>query len=152
MKPKFNYDQYDIGDWVYVTKKLYMVTKADKRERIDVPGTCEAILGRITGIKNFRLGKIEADFEGSAWFTSEGTITCWEIRTGLTNKPIYALPEYIKICPLDEVELGYNTFPILAGDFKNQWEGVGGNVNKKSLSEWSKEFPRDSKGRFKSWL
>lgn len=145
MKTKFNYEQFDIGDWVKVTKILYIISSEHERKKIDIPGKIKPRLGRITGVKYLREGKIELPFDADAYFIHKNTIICWEIRTGLTNKPFYALPEDIELCALSDIE--NLEFPILKGEF-DQWKGHQAEQLKRDLSEDSKLWPRDEKGRW----
>lgn len=155
MKHKFNYQQFDIGDWVKVRRRIHMISNHKERKNISLPGSPRPFFGRISGVKIFREGKIiwdrdnwDYDACGRYVFAHENTITCWEIRIGLLNKPIYALPEDIEFCTVQEMES--LELPIIKGDFKSSWEGPTTERLKKNLSDDSKTWPRDEKGRWTS--
>jgi hypothetical protein len=154
MKKKFDYRQFEIGDWVKVTKSISLVSGGGKRRVIDTSLSGNRI-GKISGVKCFRTGSIVNDLgydewghcDGGIYFCADATsIICWEIKTGLLNKPIYAFPEDIKLCSIKEIE--GRVLPILEGDFKSVWKGKYGKKVKESLSQDSKFWPRDEKGRW----
>jgi hypothetical protein len=143
MKRKFNYQQFDIGDWVKVKKQLLVVSGGSERKRIDLPKSSKPIIGRISGVKVLRTGRIEYSWgEGDAEFVHKDTITCWEIRIGILNKPIHAMPEDIELCSVSG--MGDLELPVLAGDFSFTWNEQCREDMRKEMAEW----PRDKKGRW----
>ena len=143
MKTKFNYQQFDIGDWVNVNKKLVIISSGSERKKIDLPGSIKSIQGRISGVKVFRTGKISISYwsEDPTEFTHKSTITCWEIRIGLLNKPIHALPENIELCAISEME--NLELPVIAGRYYTWSE-----QDRKSMREAIEDQPRDPGGRW----
>jgi hypothetical protein len=150
---KFDYKKFQIGQGVRVkavvdshweTSTKYLERSKKVIERMECS---ETTIGQITGVRRIVLGSIiegssgymGEDYEPNS-FNPEKVIMVWEVRTGLTNKPILAYPE-----DLERVWLRMDMpVPIL-----RSCAIVYSDVYRKAMSEDSKNWPRDAKGRWK---
>jgi len=131
---KNDYYKYMIGDYVEV--KATVIPKYIKHGIRILARTEKLQRGKITGIKKMFTGKVNYDFEDRCFEQNE-CIAVWEIRAGLLNKPIYALDKDVIKCER------HQPFPLLAAN-SYKWS----EQDKRNLSEDSKNWPRDEKGRW----
>ena len=145
--------KYNIGDLVRVTKKSYMGYDKDGNRRVYTFGELkESLIGKICGMKRKFLGKYKQqdevgyneEFNGSAYLGVTGSVLFYEVKQGMLNKSILVLEENIIKIKTWELALHFRSynFPLLYSTFK--WS----EKERKLMSEYSKSFPRDSKGKF----
>ena len=139
---------FKIGQWVRVTHTISFHyessgdPKTDERKivRSNLTSNRDEDIGQIVGAKKRQLGKLIIPTYGyygdddRPYLHTEKTITTWLIKRGYINKPIEALEEDIEVIFMDK-ELPWLFIP---------WS----KQERKHFSEDSKDFPRDSKGRF----
>ena len=148
--------KYNIGDSVRVTKKSYMGYDKDGNRRVYTFGELkEPLIGKICGMKRKFLGKYKqashsweyqysSDVIEQSYLKVEGSVLFYEVKQGMLNKSILVLEENIIKIKTWELALHFRSynFPLLYSTFK--WS----EKERKLMSEYSKSFPRDSKGKF----
>jgi hypothetical protein len=153
-KYKMNIDpnEYQVGDWVNVKA----TSKSDYKNKKKIIATTvepTPLWGRIVGIKKFFTGTYngckqtldchwlcpDVEYE-DPYLTNIKTVYLWEIKLGLLNKPILALPENITraIGVLD------GDIPVFYSE-RTEWT----KESKNRLRDEIKDIPRDEKGRWK---
>lgn len=132
--------KYSIGDYVMVSREM---VRRDSHGIKWVPQKLNPPrLGQVAGLAVRHDGKMEysLNYEEGAYFVSEGTHTFWQVKFGLMNKPICVQNDDIRLATVDEVE----DLPKLC--VRNCWT----DSMKQSMSKDSKNWGRDSKGRWTS--
>lgn len=140
MKPKFK-----IGQKVLVNLADKIVPKYvdNYREMVRENIHDREVLGRITGVKIFQEGEVVSgqvfntyNYESydPPYLNVKETITTYAVRLGYKNKEIYFLPEDINLTETDK------DIPYLYSGWTEE--------ERKWMSDQSKDWPRDSKGRF----
>ena len=134
--------KYSIGDYVIVLGKMNRLgSKYIKWApfKFAKPQLCQ-----ISGLATRYDGNVEGgyyyDFEPDPnYFVPNKTHLFWQVKFGLLNKPIYVREEGMRLATIDEIEelpkLHINQRPYSEKD-------------RKFLAEDSKNWPRDSKGRW----
>jgi len=142
--------KYNIGDLVKVIKKSYVDYDETGEREVYTQELDKPIIGKVSGIKRKFLGKYNPQsspgqnyFEetnyGPAYLEVKGSVLFYEVKQGMLNKPILVLEENIIL--LERWMMSEN-LPLFFTPFKLTEQ------DKKNLSEYSKAFSRDSKGRF----
>lgn len=131
-----------IGDYVIVSSKMFRTGSTHICWVSLTLGKSQ--LGQIVGLVTRYDGDIKSgyscDFEfDPSYFVPTKTHVFWEVKFGFLNKPIYVRDEDIQFASIDEVE----ELPKLYTRQCSYSE-----KDKKLLSEDSKDWPRDSKGRW----
>ena len=148
--------KYNIGDLVRVLKKSYIVYyEYGHRSVYTSPELIKPIIGIICGMKRKFIGTyIEQSSRTYSYYNEdcieqsylkvEGSVLFYEVKQGMLNKPILVLEENIRKIETWELALHFKNYklPFLLSGW--QWS----EREKEVMSEYSKSFPRDSKGRF----
>jgi len=134
--------KYSIGDYVIVSSKMnrvglthikWVCFKLTKPQFGQVIGLATRYDGNIKGGYSYGF-----EFDPN-YFIPTQTHLFWQVKFGLLNKPIYVREEDIRLATIDEVEelpkLYMSRCPYSDKD-------------RKYLSEDSKNWPRDSKGKW----
>ena len=138
--PKFK-PMFDIGDWV-------TVLAVAKSFKVDI-GQCmiekkvvtykanPSMVGRVVGLKRVFLGTVKADIYAECnYLDTIGSVILYQIKQGYLNIPILAFEKDLE--PVEPLK----KFPLLATGLL--WSDEA----RKQMSEYSKCFSRDAKGRF----
>lgn len=138
MKTKF-----DIGDWVKTKTIVYFDYDylEDYKKKLFIKRKMFRMLtkrkGRIVGMTYRNIGERKEEFwMEQAIFKTTKRILVYLVKEGMINKPFECLPKDLKRIKAEE-------FPFCKSH-KVMWT----KEMKKELSEYSKEFPRDKKGRW----
>jgi len=143
--------KFNFGEIVIVRAKMIkqVTTRGENYYRALVKKELPSgTIGKISGLKYFYVGEIRDDdnFEGYEYNSGirhlmvESSALLYEIKVGWLNKPIYARESDLEAFSNQSVY----KFPML--HFYNPY--IMSEKDRKLLSKWSKDFPRDSKGRF----
>ena len=143
-----DYRRFDIGTTVGVSSTIAVAYDNEGQKRIYK--ALGPVNGMIIGLKRLMLGKYEpSGYVGGngyceplpeeAYLNVSETIVVWVIKTGLFNKPIYALDEdVVEACiPL------YFQLPVLHQN-KNEWTSL----DRQCQREYMANVPRDQRGRW----
>lgn len=132
--------KYSIGDYVMVSCKMVR----QEQSGIEwVPRKLKSLqLGQIVGLVVRYDGKMKypINYEEGAYFVSSSTHIFWQVKFGLMNKPICVRADGIRLATIDEVK----DLPKM--HVRNYWT----DKMRQSVSEDSKNWGRDSKGRWSS--
>ena len=136
--------KYDIGDYVIVNSKMIKTVGGFKRCYVPI-NFSRPKLGRVVGLCR----RFEGDYKSSSqgyygdWEAPYLSITnsklFWLVKFGWLNKPILCSDECLTLAKLCEIK----DFPKLFVQQHNWAE-----EDRKYLSEDSKNWPRDKKGRW----
>jgi len=132
--------KHSIGDYVVVSDVM------NRRGRTHVTWvSCHCVkprLGQIVGLAVRYNGRIEheCEWEDPSYFVPEQTLTFWQVKFGLINKPVLVREDGLRLANLEEIE----ELPKLYQQ-RVSWN----EQSKNDLSKDSQEWPRDKKGR---WL
>jgi hypothetical protein len=100
-------------------------------------------LGQVVGLVTRYNGRIEYPTnywdESGAYFVPTDTHVFWQVKFGLMNKPVFVRTNDMRLATIDEVE----ELPKLYMR-QYQWD----DRTRKAISEDSKHWPRDTKGRW----
>lgn len=129
--------RFKIGDWVVA--KAYVEFAIDEGERRQFRFEKE-IHGQICGAKCRYIGKyvLPSYDEEAGYIRNMKGIMVWLVRIGMTNKPIEILDEDIMPAVTELREGVPWRYTRIA------WSSE----ERKVISEYSKDFPRDERGRF----
>jgi hypothetical protein len=132
--------KYSIGDYVVVLYKMQRRSSSGIKwvpQKLNSPR-----LGQVVGLAVRHDGKMECplNYEEGAYFISENTHVFWQVKFGLMNKPIYVRTCDMRLATIDEVE----DLPKMC--VHNYWT----DAMRRAMSEDSKNWGRDSKGRWTS--
>lgn len=140
--------RFKIGDWVSVKAVVRFVWK-DKGEKA-IERECVQFDGQIVGATYKKTGHLECGYHSydgeyePAYFSPNKTVFVWKVVRGITNKPLYVLPEDVVSIEFNNL-WDMNSFPELPFRWtNNNWPEDA----KKSWSEEISAVPRDLKGRF----
>lgn len=132
--------KFKIGDCVEVYASMVPVYRDGKRLISRVP-IYEPKKGIICGMKRRVEGKIVGsnhygllDDYDPPYLNPEKVILLYQVKQGMLNVPMEVLEEDIKFIPAFQI-------PMLFSEWNKR--------ERERLSEYSKHFPRDEKGRFK---
>ena len=143
--------KYNIGDLVKVIKKSYVEYDEDgERGVYTSPELKNPIIGKVCGMRKKFLGKYKEasphyaqkysdDIIEQPYLEVNGSVLFYEVKQGMLNKSMLVLEENIILI---ERQFSACKLPLFFGSVK--WT----EQDKKNMSEYSKAFPRDSKGRF----
>ncbi len=143
-----NYRRFSIGTCVGASSTIAVAYDIDGQKRIYK--ALGPVNGMIIGLKRFMLGKYEpSGYVGGngynepspeeAYLSVSETIVLWVIKTGLLNKPVYALDEdVVESC----IPVNYQ-LPVL---FQNGYEW--NTEDRQMMREYMANAPRDKKGRW----
>ena len=147
--------KYNIGDLVRVIGESEVgYDEADNRDIYTIKFN-EPIIGKICGMKRKFLGKYnpqtpsykyayDIDVTEQAFLDVKGSVLLYEVKQGMLNKPILVLEEDIERLSSAELILKFRyQFPLIYSH-----KVVYSEEERKIMSEYSKSFPRDEKGRF----
>lgn len=143
-----DYRRFNIGTSVGASSTITVAYDKDKQKRIYK--ALGPVNGMIIGLKRFMLGKYESsgyssgseysepEFEEAYLDVSE-SIVVWVIKTGLFNKPVYALDEDVAE---EYIPLHYQ-LPILYQE-QPEWDTRDRQAQREAVAKW----PRDNRGRW----
>ncbi len=143
-----NYRRFGIGTNVGASVTIAVAYDTDGQKRIYK--AVGPVNGMIVGLKRFMLGKYEpSGYVGDsgcsepeiadAYLCVSETIVVWVIKTGLFNKPVYALDEDVcEAC----IPLHFQ-LPVL-----HQKQVEWSTEDRRMMREEVADIPRDSKGRW----
>jgi len=133
-------NQYSIGTRVWVSATVYPVKSGNTRmlKRHEYKKPFQAV---VTGMTYKLEGVVKGGYYGDdpPWFQSHGGKKVYCVRRGMMNKEIHVFPEDLKL--LLSCDHG-EKFPMKRTDVK--WT----DEDRKFLSEESKNWERDEKGRW----
>src|SRR3972149_4700120 len=160
LKTNFDFNEFEIGDWVVVTSLMEMDYVGNIRVPTKIELT-ESIVGQIVGVKKFFMGTYKGSYKGSNYYDSDDPpylsvkkgdlIYAWEVKTGLLNRPVYAWNGCIngeskKFTNVDELMKDlYRKLPIINVNITDKDRKNLSCTMKYEMKNW----PRDEKGRWK---
>jgi hypothetical protein len=137
--PKYK-PAFKIGDWVRVKAIAsfgYGSFGSDERKMFHISITPE-VVGQICGATYRNEGKrYPGDEYTMRGFTSEKSHLVWQVKTSITGKPLEATEKNIESLPVT------GKLPFRSGN-QPKWS----EMDKESLRQEMKYWPRDSKGRW----
>jgi len=132
--------KYTIGDYVIVSKIRVRDRQGNKVNWKILP-LVENRLGQVVGLctrYDGHIGSVYFNYEDPPYFVPKKTHIFWLVRFGLMNKAVEVHEGDMKLAPLEEIKELPTRFPKLT------------EKDKQYLSEDSKNWPRDKKGRWVS--
>jgi len=145
--------KYNIGDLVKVMGKSYVDYDEYGNRDIYTFTLKEPMIGKVCGMRRQFLGNyVEQSSRSYSYYHDdtieqpylnvEGSALFYEVKQGMLNKPVLALEENIILIERYYFAL-FSQLPFVHSRAVKLTE-----KERKELSEYSKCFPRDSKGRF----
>ena len=136
--------KYDIGDYVIVNSKMLRkgrYTNTTRERYWYLAQYSKPKLGRVVGLcRKFEgLIKYGVYADEPAYLRVTGSKLFWLVRFGWLNKPVLCSDECLTLAKPNEIE----DFPTIYQE-QIKWS----DEDKKYLSELSKNWPRDEKGRW----
>lgn len=133
--------KFDIGDWVIVKKTMFRDKQGDKvtwRTRLPFVSTKPRV-GRVVGLCTRYDGEISCEDWDFRYFVQKKSHRFWLVKFGLMNKAVEVSEEDMRLAKVKEIE----DFPTLSPPPTIPVEA------REFLSEDSKHWPRDEKGRWR---
>ena len=137
MKKKFDYKQFNIGDFVEVKKVIRRNLDGKGFEPVryrdlpdgekDLKDGKKTRVGVVTGVKNMKLGLTA--YDQSCSFVETGTQMVWRVRFGLAAAENNALPEDLTKCEPPE-KFGINGQRLSESEKKVLSEAIAGEPRK----------------------
>jgi hypothetical protein len=139
---KFNTREFTIGDVVRVSS-IYVsnLSKSGVKSWLMISRKDGSIFGQVVGIGRRQEGRIVHDYDAGTYFEPSKYITGWLVRTGLTNKPLFV--------PSDGIEkVGAALAERYVMPIQDSNRASMPERERQALSEDSKTWPRDERGRW----
>ena len=99
-----DYKQFKIGDSVLVTHEANSRHGGERGEikELHITKLPKRVTGKVVGLKRMFFGvrewlshESEEGYTGHGYLKIEKRCVFWEVKSGMFNKPIYTLPEYM---------------------------------------------------------
>ena len=136
--------KYSIGDFVIVSKTMCREKIGSVVKWKSGFGFCKHRLGQVVGLCARYDGHVQGgnfyNYDDPPYFVPEKTHLFWLVKFGLMNKPVEVSEDNMRLASIDEVENLPTRYP----------KSTMSEKDKQFLSEDSKTWPRDKKGKWVS--